>query len=158
MPSRRLLPTDDPQALPSIESITRYTDMGQFLQSGAPVELVRDALRAAWVADPAVRNFIGVAEAQWDFNDPGLPGFGPLHARDVAACLAARAKPRPEGRELAPQAPTATPPVSVVDSVPIAEQPAPFGVAPLAPQAQQGLPAPAESIPRPGHHGSALPT
>jgi hypothetical protein len=36
-------------------------------------------LRRAWVSDPVIRDFIGIAENQWDFNDPnGIPGFGPL--------------------------------------------------------------------------------
>ena len=44
-----------------------------------PAELKRAALRRAWASDPAIRDFIGIAENQWDFNDPsGIPGFGPL--------------------------------------------------------------------------------
>jgi TorA maturation chaperone TorD len=36
------------------------------------------------VTDPAIRDFIGIAESQWDFNDPtAMPGFGPLRANDV---------------------------------------------------------------------------
>ena len=31
------------------------------------------------VSDPAVRDFRGLSEYSWDFNDPdGVPGFGPL--------------------------------------------------------------------------------
>jgi TorA maturation chaperone TorD len=38
------------------------------------------------VTDPAIRDFIGIAENQWDFNDPtAMPGFGPLRADDVLA-------------------------------------------------------------------------
>jgi hypothetical protein len=41
--------------------------------------LTRAALRRAWTSDPAIREFIGIAENQWDFNDPnGIPGFGQL--------------------------------------------------------------------------------
>jgi Protein of unknown function (DUF3306) len=65
--------------LPSIESLTSESDIRMFLQSGVPADLVRAALRHAWTADPTIRNFIGVAETQWDFNDPvAMPGFGPL--------------------------------------------------------------------------------
>jgi hypothetical protein len=67
--------------LPAIESITGESDIRLFLQSGVPTELVRAALRAAWATDPAIREFVGIAESQWDFNDPGaMPGFGPLSA------------------------------------------------------------------------------
>ena len=69
----------DPASLPSLESITADTDIGAFLQSGVPAELTRAALRRTWASDPAIRDFIGIAENQWDFNDPdGIPGFGPL--------------------------------------------------------------------------------
>jgi hypothetical protein len=67
--------------LPAVESITGESDIRLFLQSGVPTELVRAALRAAWATDPAIREFVGIAESQWDFNDPGaMPGFGPLSA------------------------------------------------------------------------------
>jgi hypothetical protein len=81
----------DPASLPSIESIAADTDIRSFLRSGVPEELTRTALRRAWVTDPKVRDFIGIAENQWDFNDPGaMPGFGPLTAVDAAVALAGR--------------------------------------------------------------------
>ncbi|MBR1122020.1 DUF3306 domain-containing protein [Bradyrhizobium lablabi] len=71
----------DPSTLPSIEAITAETDIRGFLQSGVPLELSIAALRRAWTSDPAIRDFIGIAENQWDFNDPNsIPGFGPLGA------------------------------------------------------------------------------
>jgi hypothetical protein len=70
-----------PESLPAIESITDQSDVRPFLQSGVPTELVRGALRAAWTTDPAIRDFVGIAESQWDFNDPSaMPGIGPLAA------------------------------------------------------------------------------
>jgi hypothetical protein len=73
----------DLASLPSIESIVADTDIGMFLRSGVPAELTRAALRRAWASDPAIRDFIGIAENQWDFNDPdAIPGFGPLRATD----------------------------------------------------------------------------
>jgi TorA maturation chaperone TorD len=76
--------TFDPASLPSLQSITAATDIRSFLASSVPVELTRAALRRAWVTDPAIRDFIGIAENQWDFNDPtAMPGFGPLRAEDV---------------------------------------------------------------------------
>jgi hypothetical protein len=69
----------DPVSLPSIDSITATTDIRAFLAPGVPKELARAALRRAWVTDPTVRDFVGLAENQWDFTKPdGVPGFGPL--------------------------------------------------------------------------------
>ena len=78
----------DPSGLPSIEAITANTDVRGFLQSRVPAELTRAALRQAWTSDPAIRDFIGIAENQWDFNDPNaIPGFGPLGVTDEPAIL-----------------------------------------------------------------------
>ena len=73
----------DPASLPSIETIAAETDIRAFLDERVPSELTRLALRRAWASDPAIRDFIGIAENQWDFNDPNaIPGFGPLRASD----------------------------------------------------------------------------
>lgn len=69
----------DLSSLPSLDSITAATDITAFLHKGIPQELTRAALRRAWAADPAIRDFVGLAENAWDFNDPNaMPGFGPL--------------------------------------------------------------------------------
>jgi hypothetical protein len=69
----------DLSSLPPVESIDAATDVSAFLRKGIPQELSRAALRRAWSADPAIRDFIGLAENAWDFNDPtAMPGFGPL--------------------------------------------------------------------------------
>ncbi len=69
----------DLSSLPSVESIGPGTDIRAFLQKGVPVDLTRAALRRAWSEDPAIRDFIEVAENQWDFaTGTGIPGFGPL--------------------------------------------------------------------------------
>jgi hypothetical protein len=81
----------DLTSLPPIESITAATDVAAFLRTGVPLELSRAALRRAWESDPAIRDFIGLAENAWDFNDPNaIPGFGPLdqtpeQVRELAA-------------------------------------------------------------------------
>ena len=81
----------DLTSLPSIESIAAHTDIAAFLNTGVPAELTRAALRRAWATDPAIRDFIGIAENQWDFNDPNaIPGFGPLDPTDNVADLVAR--------------------------------------------------------------------
>jgi hypothetical protein len=79
----------DPANLPSIDAIDVDSDIRGFLQSRVPVELTRAALRRAWASDPAIRDFIGIAENQWDFNDPdAVPGFGPLpEGYDVSGLL-----------------------------------------------------------------------
>jgi Protein of unknown function (DUF3306) len=82
----------DPEDLPPIDAITVDTDIRAFLKSRVPDELTRAALRRAWVSDPAIRDFIGIAENQWDFNDPtAIPGFGPLHGADDISALLGRA-------------------------------------------------------------------
>jgi len=69
----------DLSELPPIESIDAATDIAAFLRKGVPQELSRAALRRVWSADPAIRDFVGLAENAWDFNDPNaMPGFGPL--------------------------------------------------------------------------------
>jgi hypothetical protein len=76
-------PSFDLTRLPPIESITAATDVRAFLQPGVPPELTRAALRRAWVADPAIRDFVGLAEYAWDFTAPGaMEGFGPLEMTD----------------------------------------------------------------------------
>src|ERR1700721_1309463 len=97
----------DPASLPSVESIVGDTDIIAFLRKGVPSELTRAALRQAWANDPAIRDFIGIAENQWDFNDPNaIPGFGPLQATDRVPALLAQALGRPgELAEIIPEMP-----------------------------------------------------
>jgi hypothetical protein len=105
----------DPASLPSIETITVNTDIRGFLQSRVPAELTRAALRQAWASDPAIRDFIGIAENQWDFNDPdSIPGFGPLLESDNLPGLLAQALGRRD--KLAGMIPEM--PVSVEPSLP----------------------------------------
>lgn len=72
-------PEIDIAKLPPLDSITAATDITEFLRKGIPAELSRAALRRAWAADPAIRDFVGLAENAWDFTDPNaMPGFGAL--------------------------------------------------------------------------------
>jgi hypothetical protein len=76
-------PAFDPLSLPSIESITADTDIRCFLAPGVPLELTRAALRRAWATDPKIRDFVGLADYDWDFNAPGsMVGFGSLEMTD----------------------------------------------------------------------------
>ncbi len=79
----------DPASLPPIESISGSTDIRSFLLPGVPAALTQAALRRAWTMDPAICNFIGIADSQWDFTDPtGIPGFGPLTTADEISGMA----------------------------------------------------------------------
>jgi hypothetical protein len=83
-------PAFDPASLPSLDSIGAQTDIRAFLQAGVPNDLKLAALRRAWSADPAIRDFKGLAENDLDFNDPnGIMGFGKLDpGTDVKKMLA----------------------------------------------------------------------
>jgi hypothetical protein len=81
----------DLSSLPSVESIGAQSDITAFMQSGVPSTLRNAALRRAWVTDPAIREFKGLAEYDWDFNDPnGIAGFGPLGPQHDVKELVAR--------------------------------------------------------------------
>jgi hypothetical protein len=76
-------PPFDPLSVPPIESITADTDIRGFLAPGVPPELTRAALRRSWATDPKIRDFVGLADYDWDFNAPGsMAGFGPLEMTD----------------------------------------------------------------------------
>jgi Protein of unknown function (DUF3306) len=75
----------DPAQLPPLDSIGADTDITAFLRREVPPELTRAALRRAWTSDPAIKNFVGLVENGWDFNDPtAMPGFGPITPEEVA--------------------------------------------------------------------------
>ena len=83
-------PAFDLASLPSIDSLTASSDITMFLQKGVPSALRNAALRMAWVSDPAIRDYVGPADFQWDFNMPGaITGYGELAAgTDVAGMMA----------------------------------------------------------------------
>ena len=86
-----VVPSFDLKNLPSIESIAADTDIRAFLAPGVPPELARAALRRAWAADPKIRDFVGLADYDWDFNAPGsMAGFGPLEMTEELRQIAAR--------------------------------------------------------------------
>ena len=69
-----------------------------------PVELTRAALRRAWVSDPAIRDFIGLAENQWDFTKPdGVPGFGSLELTAELRRMVAELAERDADRTVQPK-------------------------------------------------------
>lgn len=103
-PAEEKAPEFDLSSLPPIDSIGAGTDIRAFLQKGVPLELSRAALRRAWTSDPAIRDFIEVAENQWDFaTGSDIPGFGPLEASDdVRRMVAEMFEGRPAASEVEP--------------------------------------------------------
>jgi hypothetical protein len=52
-------------------------------ESARDVRTVPAATLQALIADPAVKDFKGLAENAWDFSQPaGIPGFGPYRGAD----------------------------------------------------------------------------
>jgi hypothetical protein len=84
-------PPFDLKDLPPIESISADTDLRPFFAPGVPADLARAALRRAWSADPTIRDFIGLSENSWDFNQPdAIRGFGSLEMTDDLRRMLAR--------------------------------------------------------------------
>ena len=78
-PAAAATPELDVESLPPIDSIGEKTDITAFMRAGVPETLKRAALRRAWSADPAIRDFIGPNENFWDAAGPdGIPGFGDI--------------------------------------------------------------------------------
>lgn len=72
-------PEFDLSKLPSLDSIGATSDIKAFLQAGVPSALKHAALRRAWSADPAIRDYVGLNENFWEGAGPdGVPGFGDL--------------------------------------------------------------------------------
>jgi len=93
-------PAFDPASLPSLDSIGAQTDITGFLKAGVPSELRHAALRRAWSADPAIRDFKEMADYDWDFTVPNeTMGFGDIDPDvDIKKMLADvfGDQPRPE--------------------------------------------------------------
>lgn len=148
----------DPASLPPIDSINAVSDVRGFLAAGVPVELTRAALRRAWVADPAIRDFIGIAENQWDFSRPdGVPGFGALEWTEELRRLAAEllGDVAPEAAEAQPGDP------AVASEAPEKTEESAICEVPPTTAAESAGPAASKDQPsRTGsrRHGGALPT
>lgn len=79
----------DHTKLPRVDDLRPSDSIEAFLRSGVPEALQRLAMRKAWVLDPAIRDFVEMAENQYDWNVPGgVPGFGDIApGTDVTALL-----------------------------------------------------------------------
>jgi hypothetical protein len=172
-------PLFDLSKLPSLDSIGPQSDVSLFMQPGVPASLSRAALRRAWSADPAVRDFIGLSENAWDFTKPEtIEGFGPLlPTDDVKKLLANIIRDKDDAHEEAPatalqQPDTEVPEVSVASQE--AEIDRDSGTGELGAEAQSEIaahctkshpaaqqeaqPDEASGALRKSRHGGALPT
>lgn len=74
----------DLSTLPKVEELDATSDITAFLDKRVPALLRNAALSRMWTLDPTIRDFIEVAENQWNWNVPGgapfyeemLPGSG----------------------------------------------------------------------------------
>ncbi len=64
-------PELDLSKLPNVDELTAESDIAAFMQKGVPEALQRLALRRMWSLDSSIRDFVEVAENQWDFNAVG---------------------------------------------------------------------------------------
>jgi hypothetical protein len=137
--------------LPSLDQIVPGADVTAFLARGVPEALRNAALRKLWVTDPAIRDFIEMADYQWDFNNPdSIPGWSSrLDGVDVEAMarriLAGGADAPAEPIHAALQHESVDPPASRGSSDPIGETTETADVS-------EALPAPPEA---PEEHGTA---
>lgn len=100
------VPAFDLASLPSLDSIGAETDISVFLKAGVPGDLKLAALRRAWVTDPAIRDFKGLAENDWDFTVPNeTMGFAEIDpGLDLKKMLADVFGDKPSGEPAADEA------------------------------------------------------
>ena len=160
-------PEADPDllaSLPPVETITATTDIRGFLQPGVPQALRNAALRAAWTADPVIRDYRDPAvDYFWDWNAPGgVPGGGgDLVAERVAEMArAVMDGPRPpelpaaDSQPSDPKGETAADPAPAPLSANAEANPAPAESASAVPVAAQEV---ATDAPPRRRHGGAVP-
>jgi hypothetical protein len=150
-PPRSEPPEFNPDSLPPIESLGPESDYTVFLKRGVPFQLQLQGLRKAWVTDPRISEFRGMADYDWDFN---APGYGKLLSTDDAArwmqALFNHDEPKPPAEtprtdEVEPTAAPVVPPTEAIVAPPSPELPA----SAAAPQA--------EPVRARRKHGSAMP-
>jgi len=167
----------DLENLPPTDSIGAGSDLRAFLAPGVPPDLARAALRRAWLADPAIRDFVGLSENSWDFTAPdGVPGFGTVTPDQVRQLLAqltrevGREEPVPASAEATASGEPTAAPLQSHSRIRTAEGQGTDGK-PEAITAQPGLQSAGENIPTqrefgrcelspslpPRRHGGALP-
>ncbi len=68
-------PPLDLEKLPRVEELTAESNIAVFLDRRVPAALRNAALSRMWTLDPTIRDFIEVAENQWNWNIPGGAPF-----------------------------------------------------------------------------------
>lgn len=68
-------PPLDLSKLPKVDELTIESDIVGFLDKRVPAALRNAALSRMWSLDPTIRDFIEVAENQWNWNVPGGAPF-----------------------------------------------------------------------------------
>lgn len=126
------------EELPPIESIGPETDLTPWLKRNVPPAWRQAALRRLWVSDPGIRDFVGLADYDWDWNTPGgMPGYGPLDiGEDMRKRLLAAVEgaPPPAGEKTAQQDhDSADPPADEQASEPVPSEPEETPVAARSP-------------------------
>jgi hypothetical protein len=94
--------------LPSLDDILPGSDMSVFFQKHVPEALRAAALRKLWITDPDIKDFIEMADYQWDFTKPdSIPGWSStVEGVDMKAMLekifsgAIKKEPEPEDENL----------------------------------------------------------
>jgi Protein of unknown function (DUF3306) len=95
--------------LPSLDDILPGSDMSVFFQKHVPEALRAAALRKLWITDPDIKDFIEMADYQWDFTKPdSIPGWSStVEGVDMKAMLDkifnGAIKKEPEPLDEAPQ-------------------------------------------------------
>ena len=146
--------------LPPIDAIGADSEVSAFLAAGVPTDLTRAALRRAWSADPAIRDFVGLSENSFDFTAAeGVPGFGLITAEDVSRLLQrVIGEPEQPQEEAKVAGEAETPPA---DSPPAVAEPNPGAAEPLynvnAALRDETAQAETPPFPPPRKHGGALP-
>ncbi|WP_019173745.1 DUF3306 domain-containing protein [Pseudaminobacter salicylatoxidans] len=145
--------------LPALDSIDATTDLRGFLAAGVPTSLRNAALRRAWSADPAIRDFIGPNENFWDHTAGSVPGFRPLAVDAARRLLGQLVDEEPRGDTV--EAPPAALAQVSIAAPPVGAQ-TPLQTSAGTEPEQAGVPsdeAPESSEPdaRQRHHGSATP-
>ena len=95
--SGKTMEAEQPLEIPPAADTIDLAEIAGWLKRNVPPAWKTAALRRLWVADPAIRNFVGMADYAWDWNTPGgAPGYGPLRAVDDVAALLQRLAAPPE--------------------------------------------------------------
>jgi hypothetical protein len=169
-------PVFDLSSLPSLDDIGAQTNIADFMRKEVPAALRNAALRRAWAADPAIRDYVNPArEYAFDWNTPGgVPGNGPLEEgydalKQVAESFQSRSPDHPLEVSEGTVGKADAPPMSEneLSSVRISDAPAPEAPPQIAENKEASeeaeTPAPQQEVSMPDinrsrrRHGGAAP-